>query len=112
MLRFTLEGQSNVTYIIQGSCDLSKLGRDGDQLQHVRIRRHICVPAGGNQNFYRAMSVALDNCCEQFETDASNSFRQGYSLKRFLLRLFREWRILAPIDQLRHEIAASLSSQE
>jgi hypothetical protein len=55
MLQFALEGQSNVTYIIQGSCDLSNWVATATNYSTC-VRRHICVPAGGNQNFYRAVA--------------------------------------------------------
>jgi hypothetical protein len=55
-LCFTLEGQSNVTYVIQGSCDLTNWAAVATNLS-ANANRCICVPACGDQNFYRAMTV-------------------------------------------------------
>jgi hypothetical protein len=55
-LGFTLEGQSNVTYVIQGSCDLTNWAAVATNYS-VLANRSISVPVGGGQFFYRAMTV-------------------------------------------------------
>ncbi len=55
-LLFTIEGQSNVTYVIQQSSDLINWVADATNFSS-NANRCICVPAGGDQNFYRAMAV-------------------------------------------------------
>jgi hypothetical protein len=55
-LGFTLEGQSNVTYVIQHSVDLTNWVAAATNFS-TNANRSIYVPAGGNQEFYRAMTV-------------------------------------------------------
>jgi hypothetical protein len=55
-LCFMLEGQSNVTYVIQGSCDLANWAPVTTNFS-ANANRWICVPACGDQGFYRAMTV-------------------------------------------------------
>jgi len=55
-LGFTLAGQSNVTYVIQGSSDLINWAAVATNFS-VLDNRPISVPVSGEQNFYRAMTV-------------------------------------------------------
>jgi hypothetical protein len=55
-LRFMLEGQSNVTYVIQSSCDLTNWTAVATNFS-ANANRCICVPAWCDQNYYRAMTV-------------------------------------------------------
>jgi hypothetical protein len=55
-LGFTLEGQSNVTYVIQSSCDLTNWAAVSTNFS-ANTNQCICVPVGGDQNFYRAMTA-------------------------------------------------------
>jgi hypothetical protein len=55
-LRFMLEGQSNVTYVIQASCDLANWAAVATNFS-ANANRWICVPSCGDQGFYRAMTV-------------------------------------------------------
>ena len=55
-LGFTLAGQSNVTYVIQGSSDLTNWAAVATNFS-VLANRSISVPISGNQSFYRAMTV-------------------------------------------------------
>ncbi|MGP8200708.1 MAG: hypothetical protein ACLQU4_14525 [Limisphaerales bacterium] len=57
-LRFTLEGQSNVTYIIQGSSDVTLSNWPALRTNFSNLEnRTICVPVGGDQEYYRAVAV-------------------------------------------------------
>jgi hypothetical protein len=53
---FTLEGQSNVNYVIQGSDDMSNWVPVATNFS-ATANRNIAVPASGGQEFYRAMTV-------------------------------------------------------
>jgi hypothetical protein len=55
-LRFTLEGQSNVTYVIQGSSDLFNWTAVATNFS-ANTNRCICAPASGDQVFYRATTA-------------------------------------------------------
>jgi hypothetical protein len=55
-LGFTLQGQSNVTYVIQASSDLTNWAAVATNYS-VLDNRPISVPVSGGQNFYRAMTV-------------------------------------------------------
>jgi hypothetical protein len=56
-LRFTLEGQSNVTYIIQGSSDLVNWAALATNFS-ATANRCVCVPVScGAQEFYRAVTA-------------------------------------------------------
>lgn len=55
-LRFTLAGQSNVTYVVERSCDLCKWC-DAVTNFSTNANRCIFLPVSGNQNFYRAVTV-------------------------------------------------------
>jgi hypothetical protein len=57
-LRFTLQGQSNVTYIIQSSSDLTQTNWPAFKTNFSCLEnRTICVPVGGGQEFYRAVTA-------------------------------------------------------
>ena len=53
---FTLAGQSNVTYVLQGSCDLSNWSAMFTNYS-INANRHIFVPLSCSNNFYRAVAV-------------------------------------------------------
>jgi len=56
---FTLAGQSNVTYVVQRSCDLSLSNWTNVVINFsTNANRCICVPMGGTQDFYRARTTA------------------------------------------------------
>ncbi|MGD0815095.1 MAG: hypothetical protein ABSA83_15960 [Verrucomicrobiota bacterium] len=56
-LRFTLQGQSNVTYIIQSSSDLTQTNWSALKTNFSCLEnRAICVPVGGDQEYYRAVT--------------------------------------------------------
>jgi hypothetical protein len=54
-LRFTLAGQSNVTYIIQRSCDLTNWNPMLTNYS-TNATRCLCAPLCGEQDFYRAVA--------------------------------------------------------
>jgi hypothetical protein len=56
-IQFTLQGQINVTYAIQRSCDLMNWITVTNDYSSNAVRT-ICVPARGGQNFYRAEIAA------------------------------------------------------
>ena len=53
-MQFILQGQSNVTYVVQASCDLANWTPVKTNYSRSD-NRCICVPAAGIQNFYRAV---------------------------------------------------------
>ena len=55
-LGFTLAGQSNVTYIIQGSGDLIHWTAVATNYS-ANTNRSVWVPVGGAHDFYRAVAV-------------------------------------------------------
>ncbi len=55
-LRFTLEGQSNLTYVIQRSRDLTHWVAAATNYS-TNANRCICVPICGDQHFYRAVTA-------------------------------------------------------
>jgi hypothetical protein len=55
-LQFTLQGQSNVTYIVQASCDLINWEPVKTNYS-ANDNRCIRVPASASQNFYRAVTA-------------------------------------------------------
>jgi hypothetical protein len=54
-LSFTLQGQSNVTYVIQDSADLINWTNMATNFS-TSVNRTVHVPACGGQNFYRALT--------------------------------------------------------
>lgn len=55
-LRFTLQGQSNVTYVVQASCDLVNWSPVKTNYS-PHDNRSICLPAVANQKFFRAVTT-------------------------------------------------------
>jgi hypothetical protein len=55
-LSFTLAGQSNVTYIIQHSCDFSHWTAVATNFS-TNASRAICLPVDGDADFYRAVTA-------------------------------------------------------